>query len=56
MSLPITLTQEQMDIVNDVVILDPDPPWRDKVLSIPGRHIVRVDTVEESTPYLEGLL
>lgn len=54
--LPIYLTRDQMDVLNDSVILDPDPPWREKVLAIRGRHTALVDAVEDSTPYLEGWL
>jgi hypothetical protein len=54
--LPIFLTRDQMDVLNDVVILDPDPPWREKVLAIRGRHVALTDALEDSLPYLEGWL
>lgn len=45
-----------MDILVDAVILDPDPPWRERVNHITGRHTRLVERVEDSTPYLEGWL
>jgi hypothetical protein len=53
---PIPLTRDQMDIVIDKVMPEPDPPWREIVNHIPGRHIVIVETVEESLPFLLGWL
>jgi hypothetical protein len=46
-----------MLVLNDGVFLTPDPPWRDKVASIPGRPIDSSPVpMEKSTPYLEGWL
>lgn len=53
---PIYLTRMQMLILADAVILDPDPPWREQVGHITGRHTAPVEWVEDSTPYLEGWL
>lgn len=53
---PIPLTRDQMDIVIDKVMPDPDPPWREIVGHIPGRHVVIVEAVEESLPFLLGWL
>lgn len=53
---PIPLTRDQMDIVIDKVMPEPDPAWRETVSRVPGRHIVIVETVEESLPFLLGWL
>ena len=50
------VTDEQADIIVDAVILDPDPPWREKICQLPGAQLVRVDDVTQSTPYTEGWL
>jgi hypothetical protein len=50
----IKLTRDQLDIITDAVILNPDPPWRTEVNAITGCRIEIVDTVEESTPYAMG--
>ncbi|MFJ5984352.1 hypothetical protein [Lentzea sp. NPDC092896] len=52
----ILLTAEQVEVVADVNCPDPDnlPAWEVGVGRLAGMSIRRVDTFEESTPFLLG--
>lgn len=50
------VTEEQMDVLVDSVILDPDPTWRERINQMPGAQLVRVDDVTKSSPYTGGWL
>ena len=52
----IRLTQDQIDILVDRVDPDYVPAWLPPVEAMRGARVVKVGTVEESTPYVEGWL